>query len=120
MGVWRTAQWATCSNVLWPIASVHTLREKREGTSMGMGRMLPPANHLCGGKADDSMQSTQRWLDAKHLGSKPSNQVVQIKENLINKYFQCLLCAFREPWLEWMTFESYSALQIPLFSVPDA
>lgn len=73
---------------------------------MGMGRMLTPANHLYGGEADDSMQSTQLWLHAKHLGSKPSNQVVQIKENLINKYFQCLLCAFRQLWLEWMTFES--------------
>lgn len=95
-------------------------REKRRDLAMGIGRMLPPANHLCGGEADDSMQSTQLWLDAKHLGAKPSNQVVQIKENLINKYFQCLLCAFGQLWLEWMTFESDSAPQIPRISVPDA
>lgn len=98
--------------VLWPTASVHGLREEREGTSpWGWEECCPLTMHLCGGEADDSTQSIQLWLDTKHLGSKPSNQVVQIKENLINKYFQCLLCAFRQLWLEWMTFESYSSPQ---------
>ena len=95
-------------------------REVRRALTMVTGGMLPLAKHLCGSKADDRMQSTQLWLDATHLGSKTSTQVIQIKGNLISKYFQCLLCATRQLWLEWMTLKTYSITQIPLFSVPDA
>lgn len=49
--------------------------------------MLPLANHLRGGGADDRVQSTQLWLNAKHLGSNSSNQVIQIKENLSANIF---------------------------------
>lgn len=75
-------------------------REVRRALTMGTGGMSPLAKRLCGGEADDRMQSTQLWLDATHLGSKPNIQVIQIKENLISKYFQCLLCASRQLWLE--------------------
>lgn len=94
--------------------------EARRDLTKGKGGMLPLANHLRGGEADDRVQSTQLWLNAKHLGSNPSNQVILIKENLISKYFQCLLCASRQLWLEWMTFKSYSTPQTPLLFVPDA
>lgn len=71
------------------------VREVRGDLTIGTGGMLRLASHLHGGEADDRRQSTQLWLNAKHLGSKASNQVIQIKENLIKKYFQYLLCASR-------------------------
>ena len=68
------------------------------------------------------MQSTQPWLDAKHLDSKPSNHIIPIKENLINQYFQCLLCACRQLWLKWTTFKSYSnpKFHCSLFQMSDS
>lgn len=73
-------------------AGVHQLREGRRDITTGKERMLCLANHFRGGEADDRVQSIQLSLDAKHVGLNPSNQLIQIKENLISKYFQCLLC----------------------------
>lgn len=49
--------------------------------------MLSLAEHLCADETDDRRQSTQFQQDAKHLGSKPSNRVTQINENIITDIF---------------------------------
>lgn len=101
-------------------ASVQELKEAEWGLSLGMGGVLPqPTTSAVGGWWQ--MQSTQLWLDAKHLDPKSSNHVIPIKENLINKHFQCLLCASRLLWLKWKTFKSYSSPEFhcSLFQMPD-
>lgn len=99
--------------VLWSTvtyARVHGLREVRGDLTVGKGRMPPLANNLHGDEADDRMQSTQLWLDAIHLGSKPSTEVMPIKERLITNVFSAYYVHPDSLWLEWMTFTSYSTL----------
>lgn len=86
-------------HVLWSTvtyARVHGPREVRGDLTVGTGRMPPLANNLHGDETDDRMQSTQLWLDAIHLGSKPSTEVMPIQESLISKHFQYLLRASRQ------------------------
>lgn len=82
MGDLRCVLWLTVTG-----AQVDGLGEERRGLTTETRGMLSLAEHLCADETDDRRQSTQFQQDAKHLGSKPSNRVTQINENIITDIF---------------------------------